>query len=98
LSKGYCSKILETKNTREYKKGPFRSVICTEYYLKGYDDIFACHFGRGSTSGAGKYKDRNFLFKVPIVRHFTRKLKGKSEKKDWLAICRNVIDNQDVIE
>ncbi len=96
LRNGYQSRILETRSTREYKKGPFRSVICTEYYLKGHDGIFACHFGRGATSGAGKYKDRNFLFKVPIVRHFMRNLKGKSEKKEWLTICRNIINNEDV--
>jgi glycosyltransferase involved in cell wall biosynthesis len=56
---GYQCKVLESRNTREYKEGLFRDLICTEYYLEGYGEVFACHFGRGATLGAAKYYKGN---------------------------------------
>lgn len=89
---GYEGKILEVRSTREYKEGPFRNVICNEYYLQGYDGIFACHFGRGATLGAAKYyKGRNRLLSVPWINHIAKKMKGYKEKKEWLAECKKII-------
>jgi hypothetical protein len=80
--------------TREYKEGPFRDVICGEYYLEGYDEIFACHFGRGSSLGAAKYKKWNKLLTLPIINSIARKLKGYKERKQWLDTCRKIIEGQ----
>lgn len=94
LKSGYKGKILEVRSTRTYKGGPFRNVICAEYYLEDYDDIFVCHFGRGSTLGAAKYKQWSRLLQLPYINLMARKIKGYRERKAWLAICKDIIDRQ----
>jgi len=98
LKKGYKAKVLDMKNTREYKKGPFRDVICAEAYLEGYDEIFACHFGRGSTLGKAKYREFNFFLKLPVIKHIVRRIRGHKEKKKWLAICKYIVDKEIKLE
>jgi len=98
LKNGYQGKVLEVKSTREYKEGPFRNVICAEYYLEGFDDIFACHFGRGSSLGAAKYREWNRLLSLPVVKYIAKKVKGYKEKKQWLSICRAIIKTQSFFE
>ncbi len=94
LKNGYKSEVLEIRNTREYKEGPFRNILCAECYLEGYDDIFACHFGRGSSLGAAKYKGLNKFLSLPGVSRIARKIKGYRERKEWLSLCREIIDRQ----
>lgn len=102
LKNGYKGKLLIYKNTRIYKKGPFRKLICAEYYLEGYENIFASHFGRGATLGANKYlrTSRIKLYKLSFfgfkfVGKFFLKLRGKKEKRKWIKICRKIVDNYD---
>lgn len=92
LENGYKCKILDARSTRENKKGPFWNIICAEYYLPDYDDIFACHFGRGATLGAAKYK--NNLLSLPMVSYIAKKVRGLREKKRWLAICKEIIERE----
>lgn len=92
LENGYKCKVLDARNTREYKEGPFRDVICAEYYLPDYDGIFSCHFGRGATLGAAKYS--NHSLSLPMVSYFTKRVRGWKEKKRWLAICKEIIDRE----
>lgn len=94
LKNGYQGKVLETRSTREYKNGPFRDVICAEYYFKGYDSVFACHFGRGSSLGAAKYKEWNRFFNFPLTKRIAMRIKGYRERKQWLTICREIIDKE----
>ncbi len=94
LKSKYKHKNLEAKSTREYKRGPFRNVICGEYYLKGYNDIIVSHFGRGATLGTAKYKNWNMLLRVPGIKHLARKIKGYKEKKRWLVICKRIISKE----
>ena len=92
LENGYKCKNLEAKYTREYKEGPFKDLICTEYYLEGYDGVFASHFGRGATLGAAKYHKGNKLLQFllfPLI-----KMKGYTEKKTWLDICKDVVERE----
>jgi glycosyltransferase involved in cell wall biosynthesis len=98
LENGYQGEVLEVRSTRVYKEGPFRNVICAEYYLEGYDGIFACHFGRGSSLGAAKYKEWNRLLSLPVINFIVRKVKGYKEKKQWLSICREIIKAQSFFE
>lgn len=95
LKSGYKGKVLEVRSTRTYKKGPFRNVICAEYYLEDYDDIFVCHFGRGSTLGAAKYREWSKLLQLPYINRMARKIKGYRERKEWLAICKKIIRRQE---
>ena len=91
IESGYRCKVLDARNTREYKERPFRDIICTEYYLEGCNDIFACHFGRGATLGAAKYYKGNVLLNIPGINYITKRAIGLVEKQRWLAICKDII-------
>jgi hypothetical protein len=95
FQKGYKGKLLLDRNTRSYKLGPFKELICAEYYLNRFDHIFASHFGRGSTLGKSKYLNtkKRFFYKLPIIGSFLLTLKGKKEKKKWINICKRIVDN-----
>ena len=90
---GYRGDILIAKNTRFYKKGPFKNIICAEYYLKGDSQVFASHFGRGSTMGACKYmrNGKKYFYKIPLVGRYFLKQKGKEEKNKWINKCYDII-------
>ena len=96
LENGYEGKLLLFRNTRDYKQGPFRNLTCAEYYLEGHNEIFGSHFGRGSTLGAQKYLSGKKLsiYSIPIIRKYILKLKGKVERKKWIHICKNIVNNQ----
>ena len=96
LTAGYKGKIIKTKYTRHYKNGPFKQVICAEYYLEGHQSIFASHFGRGATLGAQKYRKGllQYFYKLPIIGTFFLKRKGINEKKKWIDTCKKIIDVQ----
>jgi len=96
LENGYEGKIINFRSTRTYKMGPFREVICGEYYLEGYDKIFASHFGRGSSLGATKYLKswKKKFYRIPKIGTYFLKLKGKREKKKWIKICQELVHNQ----
>ena len=94
LEKGYKGKVIISKSTRHYKYGPFNKIICMEYYLEGYNGIFMCHFGRGSSLGIAKYFNgwRKTFYSLPIIGAYLLQSKGKREKKRWLKICREIVD------
>ncbi len=94
LKNGYKCETFDTRYTLEYKEGPFRDIICAEFYQRDYDEIFACHFGRGSSLGAAKYKEWNKLLSLPIINYIARKIKGYMEREKWLSICRGIINSQ----
>lgn len=94
LQAGYSGKIIDVKNTRTYKKGPYRDIISAEYYLNGNcEHIFASHYGRGSTNGENKYRTgTNFLYSLPIIGKHFRLKKGKREKEKWINISLKIIE------
>lgn len=92
LKTGYIGKILDVKSTRIYKDGPFRNLIVCEYYINNGKNIFGSHFGRGATLGAAKYK--NFLYKIPFIGRYLKKLRGLKEKKLWIKKCYEIINQQ----
>jgi len=95
LGEGYKRTILEMKNTRIFKDGPFKEVICGEYYLPGFPHIFASHFGRDSTLGEHKYrKGFGNIYRFPIIGKYLRMKKGKEERENWFKICKEVINKQ----
>lgn len=99
LKSGYIGKVLELRNTQEFREGPFGSVICSTYYLEGYDDIFASHFGKGSTLGIAKYriakyKELNRFLNFPIINYMASKIIAYQERQKWLAICRQIVEAQ----
>lgn len=96
LQAGFQGKIIEMKNTRTYKEGPFRDCICAEFYLDGdYSQIFASHFGRGS---ATKFKNRHnrslWYYKLRGLARFTNRHARQLEQWKWIRICRKIIRSQ----
>ncbi|MFA7301085.1 MAG: glycosyltransferase family A protein [Candidatus Shapirobacteria bacterium] len=90
-------KIIEMKHTENYKSGPLNKVICAEYYLdKNYLQIFASHFGRGSSTLPVKYmsKNRNSLYNIPVVSTLLAKYKMLNEKNKWINLCYQIINQQ----
>lgn len=85
LAKKYRAENLDVKNTREFKNGPFRDVICAECYLD--NDIIVSHFGRGSSLGMAKYKG---WWRIPMIR----KIKGYYERYKWIKICKKIVNKE----
>ena len=99
LQAGFKGDLLSNKNTRNYKQGPFSELIVAEYYLSGYDHIFASHFGRGSTLGRTKYlKDKKINCLNKQWQEMRIKQIGRKEKFKWLSICRQLIDQQMILD
>jgi hypothetical protein len=98
LKAGFQGKNIEYLNTRVYKKGNFKDLIGVgEYYLdKDYSQIFASHFGRGSSLGRAKYNKSKlkYLYKIPFIGSYLIKKKGLNEKNEWIAICKKIINEQ----
>ncbi|MFX1385274.1 MAG: hypothetical protein ACFFBP_22900, partial [Promethearchaeota archaeon] len=96
VENGYKGKLLKFKSTRNFKEGPFRKLTAiAEYYLDGYDNIFASHFGRGSTLGKAKYNKnwKNLIYTIPFIGPFILRSKGKRERNKWIKICKRIVDN-----
>ena len=92
---GYDSKLLNLKQTRFYKEGPFHKLIVAEYYLNNYESIFASHYSRGSTLGKNKYRrtKKNKFYSLPLIGNHLLISKGKREKKKFIKICQKIVDN-----
>ena len=95
---GFDGKIIEMKNTRTYKKGPFNKILCAEYYLNNdYNRIFASHFSRGSTGGSNKYTRlglRKYFYKIPILGKIALYRRGQNEKKYWIQTVKKIVDRE----
>ena len=73
------------------------------FYKNGIDEIFACHFGRGASLGRGKYMNKlkkngtkgkvKLTYRIPIMGKRLVKSKGKRQKKEWIRVCRRIVDN-----
>lgn len=97
LRHGFKGENLKMETTRRFKKGPFRDIICVEYYFDGRPDIFGSHFGRGSSLGQAKYASGTaFVYRVPCLGRVLSHLRGVWEKRKWLAICKRIIEQQKI--
>lgn len=93
--------LLYDFSTRDFKLGPFSSIICAEYYLSSVadDPVFFCHFGRGSAPKAKNLikvqMSRNIFLRLlnKILQSFNI-IKWSMDKKKWISICRDLIDKQ----
>lgn len=95
LNAGFEGGLIEMRNTRQFQKGPFSSLVgVAEYYLDGNEDqIFASHFGRGSSLGANKYQKglKGRLYRFPKLGAYLLKRKGLAEKRSWIETCKTLI-------
>lgn len=89
---GYKGVVFTVKNTRDYHEGPFKNLICEEYYIEN-GKLIASHFGRGSSGGIVKYYHK-WYFNMPIVSRITKKYAATKQKKLWMEKCYNLIVNQ----
>lgn len=94
LSAGFDGYVLEDRNTRYYKEGPYRDILCAEYYFPEVSsDIFFCHFGRGASDGVAKYKN-GFVIKLPLIGRMIKKYLGKCDRKKWIQRSYKIINDQ----
>ncbi len=93
----YKSKVFETRNTRDYRSGPFASLVGVEEYyynLDGKQILFAAHFGRGTSGGINK-----LLFKSKYLSKLNRFIYpiffiySLIQKKKWNKIINSLIVN-----
>lgn len=99
LGAGYAGEVIEMKNTRWYKEGPFRNVICAEYYLDAnYDNVFASHFARGSQSGGGsKYTGKfntgilPYLYRAPFIGEKLLQRRYVQERRRWIKTVYRLV-------
>ena len=89
--KGYKGKTFITKNTRDFKNGPFADLTGIEEYYTDQEQLIASHFGRGTNSGAAKYFK---WLKIPLVSGYIKRYFGRVDKKKWLEKCYQIIDGQ----
>lgn len=89
---GLTGEVLELKITRDWKNGPFRELICGEFYLKGIDHIFASHFGRGSTLGAAKRI--GIWTRIPVLRRIIAFRVGVRERDLWIQTAQQIVNAQ----
>jgi len=96
LSSGFKGKVLTMKNTRLFKQGPFRNLIGVGEYYDQNNNLFASHFGRGSSLGSAKYRKtwQKYIYKLPLLGPYFLKRKGQKEKKKWIYICHQIVNNQ----
>lgn len=88
---GYEGQTFITRNTRDFKKGPFRELTGIEEYYLDEDILIASHFGRGSSNGAAKYFK---WFNIPVISAYIRRYYGRIEKKRWISKCCEIINEQ----
>jgi len=96
LISDYQGKVLTMKNTRVFKDGQFASLVGIGEYYNNLGELFASHFGRGSSLGAAKYYKswKVFLYRLPKIGPYLLKRKGEKEKRRWFAICHQIVNNQ----
>lgn len=80
-------------NTRHDKNGPYRDILCAEYYWKwDQENILACHFARGSSDGVTKYK-YHWYYQIPLLSSVLKKYLGKRDRKKWISKTYELISS-----
>lgn len=91
----YKSKVFETKNTRDYKVGPFSSLVGVEEYynyINGKKILFAAHFGRGASGGINKFLFKSkYLSKLNRLFYLFFLIYSFLQKKKWNKIIKSLI-------
>lgn len=95
LNKGLQGETLVMRNTREYKEGPFRKFTGVgEFYLKGWQEIFVAHYGRGAAGGRPKFLDQKGAFN--IAGRIVAWRNAKRERKAWFTSVRKYLETVSV--
>jgi glycosyltransferase involved in cell wall biosynthesis len=101
LGHGYLSETLVTKNTRDFKNGPFSDLVGIEEYYTNGGDLIASHFGRGASGGSAQYlsgehrRMQKWLQKLaPKAASLLARIEAKKEINQWKKTCYRIIDKQ----
>lgn len=90
LARKFYAEVLEFRNTRTYKCGPFADMLVAEFYIEGIDDIFVSHYGRGSSSGLAKH---NMWWRsLPLIGPLFARVRAKWERKNWIKRVHTIVD------
>ena len=99
MDAGKTGKLLYHTYSIKEKDSPFYGIACAEYYLPRNNAIIASHFWRGATLAMSENisLDNRLYYlirRTPVVGgraiNFTRKM----QKKKWLKICKNIVNQQ----
>lgn len=86
LKKNYEIVTFPFKNTRDYNSPYFKNIVgIEEYYIN--NELFASHFGRGSSLGSAKY------FKKIKLPNFIKKAFGKYQISKWINKSKIILQN-----
>jgi hypothetical protein len=91
------SEVFTAVSTRESFIRDISPVICTCYYID--DKLIGSHFGRGHEGGIPKYNGvhsvvpgLSMLFRVPILRNLTSRLKARLEFRKWKFKLKSIMN------
>jgi len=87
---GYSGDVLEFRNTRTWKEGPFSDLLAAEFYMAATDSIVASHYGRGSTGGLAKYQ--SWWRRIPVVGALVARYRAACARQAWIARVRDIAD------
>ncbi|MGR3292436.1 MAG: hypothetical protein ACUZ9M_00300 [Candidatus Scalindua sp.] len=90
LASAYVGEVLEFRNTRSWKGGPFSDMLVAEFYMDGNENIIASHYGRGSSSGLAKHNQ--WWRSIPIAGSLLARGRARWERKTWIERVRSIID------
>ncbi len=90
LARDFIGEVLEFRSTRTFRSGPFSDMLVAEFYLKGVDEIFVSHYGRGSSGGLAKHK--NWWRSLPVLGYFLVLMKSRWERKTWIDRVYCIVD------
>lgn len=88
-SLGYNGEVLKFVNTRDNCYGPYKHIKAAQFYMEGDPNIFASHFGRGSSSGLAKIK--NWWRNIPIIGALLARVIALKERRSWIKISKRLI-------
>lgn len=90
LARDFVGEVLEFRSTRTFRNGPFSDMLVAEFYLKGVDDIFVSHYGRGSSSGLAKHN--KWWRSLPLIGLLLARSRAKWERISWIKRVHWIVD------
>lgn len=91
LQAGLGATVFLPVNTRSNYNTVFGRLLCMAYYYPDMETLISCHWGRGSSMGAAKYKN-GLIYRIPIISRLVKRIKGAFDKNRWIKKCKRIVD------
>lgn len=90
---GFHGEVLKFENTRVYRHGPYSRITAAEFYMDGDPNIFASHFGRGSSGGLSKIK--TWWRPIPVIGSIVARIIAFWERRTWIQITKQIVTSSE---